>query len=205
VSEAEIDLRAKEVGEAIMQGSMRRRAAGRLHDCLLLNHPLSRASSRALNLFADYLKEKGAATSLRVITEPGFVGGQHVRRATKPRLATRVGSSTSYRRWTFTRRWPPVVIRDPKETRQKRALSRATSTATEMDDFTDLIERACASASYEGVARGHPVRADFLLIPRSASPHTACDRVTGHSGARNILRRAVNQAVGKNFSIDPSG
>jgi hypothetical protein len=100
VSEAEIDVRAKEVGEAIARNRAQYAPAGggtRFTIVSTLTHPVSPAVVQdPLNLFDDYLKEKGVASDLHVIIEPGFVGWTvSPTRAMTPCSATRDSSSTN--------------------------------------------------------------------------------------------------------------
>jgi hypothetical protein len=78
VSDAGIALRARAVSEAIARRRAQYALAGgraRFTIVSSLTHPVSpRVVQDPLNLFADYLKEKGVASDLHVITEPGFVG-----------------------------------------------------------------------------------------------------------------------------------
>src|SRR6476619_3319781 len=73
VSDAEIDVRAKEVGEGIARNRAQYGPAGagtRFTIVSTLTHPVSpRVLQEPLNLLTDYLKEKGVATDLHVITE----------------------------------------------------------------------------------------------------------------------------------------
>src|SRR6185503_10615215 len=75
VSDAEIDLRAKEVAEAIAHHRAEYPQTGsgrRFTVAAALGHPMNaRLLQDPLNLFVDYLKEKNAATDLHVIIEPG--------------------------------------------------------------------------------------------------------------------------------------
>src|SRR4030095_13679875 len=78
VSAAEIDVRAKEVGEGIARNRAQYGQAGggtRFTIVSTLTHPVTaRIVQDPLNLLVDYLKEKGVASDLHVIIEPGFVG-----------------------------------------------------------------------------------------------------------------------------------
>src|SRR4029453_6106835 len=90
VSEAEIDLRAQAVSEAITRYRAQYAPAGggkRFTIVSSLSHPLSpRIVQDPLTLLVDYLKQKGVASDLHVITEPGFVGVDGVSDATDDSL-----------------------------------------------------------------------------------------------------------------------
>ncbi|MGA9996756.1 MAG: efflux RND transporter permease subunit [Pyrinomonadaceae bacterium] len=219
VSEAEIDLRAKDVSEAIT----RHRAeyappAGsnkRFTIAISLTHPVSsRVVEDPLNLFADYLKEKGVATDLHVIKEPGFIGVDGVSDASDETLL-------SYTRQFINDRlqaadfhpdsWPPVLIRDPQETRAKLgAVAGDKYSYREMDDFTHLIEKAL-----KGVPQASKVSRSGILPERVFLLYSQ-ERIASYGlkpadlpqilGARNITPAGPQlEAVGKNFSVEPSG
>ena len=78
VTNAEIDLRAREVSEAIARHRGDYGPAGsasRFTVVISMMHPISpRIVQDPLNLFADYLRKKNVASDLHIITEPGFIG-----------------------------------------------------------------------------------------------------------------------------------
>ena len=218
VSEAEIDLRAKAVSEAIA----RHRAeygpaagAARFTIVSSLTHPISpRVVQDPLNLLADYLKEKGVATDLHVITEPGFVGVDCVSDAGDDALLAHTRQFINERLLAsdfHPDSWPPVVIRDPNEARAKLgAVAGDKYSYREMDDFTDKIEKTLkgipqtSKVSRAGIL---PERV-FLLYSqeRIASYGLKPGDLPNILGARNITSAGPQlEAVGKNFSIDPSG
>ena len=153
VSEAEIDVRAKEVGEAIARNRAQYAPAGggtRFTIVSTLTHPVStRVVQDPLNLFADYLKEKGVASDLHVIIEPGFVGVDGVSDASDETLLDHTRQFINERLQAadfHPDSWPPVVIRDPQETRERLGLVAGDKYSyREMDDFTDLIEKGLKS------------------------------------------------------------
>jgi multidrug efflux pump subunit AcrB len=218
VGEAEIDLRAKEVGEAITRHRARHAPAGggaRFTIVCCLNHPLSpRVVQGPLNMFADYLKEKGAATDLRVIVEPGFVGVDGVSDASDEALL-------GYTRQFINERlqavdfhpdsWPPVVVRDPQEARERLGLVAGDKYSyREMDDFTDLIEKGLKSVPQATKVSRAGILSEriFLLYSqeRIASYGLRPGDLPDILGARNITPAGGQlEAVGKNLSIDPSG
>src|SRR4029453_1076551 len=119
VSEAEIDVRAKEVSEAITRyraQSAPVEGGTRFTIVSTLTHPVSpRIVQDPLNLFTDYLKEKGVATGLYVIIQPGFIGGDGVSDASEQTLLghTRQFINERLQASDFhPDSWPPVVIRD---------------------------------------------------------------------------------------------
>lgn len=218
VSEAEIDLRVKAVSEAI---TLRRReyesvgGATRFTIVSALTHPVSsRVVQGPLNLLADYLKEKGAAGDLHVITAPGFVGVDGASDASDETLLNHTREFISERLQAadfHPDSWPPVVIRDPNEARAKLgAVAGDKYSYREMDDFTDRIEKTLKSlpqASKVSRAGILPERV-FLLYSqeRIASYGLRPGDLPNILGARNITPAGPQlEAVGKNFSIDPSG
>ena len=77
--------------------------------------------------------------------------------------------------------WPPVVIRDPKEARQKLALVAGDKYSyREMDDFTDLIEKGLKS-----VPQATKVSRSGILAERDLSPLLP--------GAHRLLRPAARR------------
>ena len=218
VSEAEIDLRAKEVGEAIARHRAQYAPAGggtRFTIVNSLTHPVSpRVVQDPLNLFADYLKEKGVASDLHVITEPGFVGVDGVSDASDETLLghTRQFINERLQAADFhPDSWPPVVIRDPQETRRKLGLVAGDKYSyREMDDFTDLIEKGLKSVPQATKVSRSGILSEriFLLYSqeRIASYGLQPGDLPNILSARNITPAGGQlEAVGKNFSIDPSG
>lgn len=219
VSEAEIDLRAKDVSEAIARhraeyapptGSNKRFTIA-----ISLTHPVSsRVVEDPLNLFADYLKEKGVATDLHVITEPSFIGVDGVSDASDETLISHSKQFIKDRLQAadfHPDSWPPVLIRDPRETRTKLgAVAGDKYSYREMDDFTDLIEKAL-----KGVPQASKVSRSGIL-PEKVFLLYSQERIASYGlkpadlpnilGARNITPAGPQlEAVGKNFSVEPSG
>lgn len=218
VSEAEIDLRAKDMSEAIARHRTEYEQAGsnkRFTIAISLTHPVSsRVVEDPLNLFADYLKEKGVATDLHVITEPGFVGVDGVSDASDETLlnSTRQFINDRLQAADFhPDAWPPVVIRDPNETRAKLgAVAGDKYSYREMDDFTDLIEKALKSVPQASKVSRSGILPEkvFLLYSqeRIASYGLKPADLPQILGARNITPAGPQlEAVGKNFSVEPSG
>jgi multidrug efflux pump subunit AcrB len=218
VSEAEIDLRAKDVGEAITRHRAEYAPAGggtRFTIVASLNHPVSpRVVQDPLKLFTDYLKEKNAATDLHVILEPGFIGVDGVSEASDETLLgyTRQFVNERLQAADFhPDSWPPVVIRDPQETRQKLGLVAGDKYSyRQMDDFTDIIEKGLKNVpqstkvSRMGIL---PERISLLYSQeRIASYGLQPGDLSNILNARNITPAGGElEAVGRNFSINPSG
>jgi multidrug efflux pump subunit AcrB len=218
VSEAEIDLRAKDVGEAISRHRAEYAPAGsgtRFTIVASLNHPVSpRVVQDPLKLFTDYLKEKNAATDLHVILEPGFVGVDGVSEASDETLLGYTQQFVNERLQAADLHpdsWPPVVIRDPQETRQKLGLVAGDKYSyRQMDDFTDIIEKGLKSVpqstkvSRMGIL---PERISLLYSQeRIASYGLQPGDLSNILNARNITPAGGElEAVGRNFSINPSG
>ncbi|MCM3902343.1 MAG: efflux RND transporter permease subunit [Pyrinomonadaceae bacterium] len=218
MSEAEIDLRAKEVGEAIARHRAQYAPAGggkRFTVVSSLSHPVSpRMVQDPLKLFADYLKEKGAASDLHVITEPGFVGLDGASEASDETLLghTRQFINERLQAADFhPDSWPPVVIRDPQEARSKLGqVAGDKYSYREMDDFTDLIEKGLKSVPQATKVSRSGILSEriFLLYSqeRIASYGLQPGDLQNILRARNITPAGGQlEAVGKNFSIDPSG
>jgi multidrug efflux pump subunit AcrB len=218
VSDAEIELRAKEVSEAITRHRAGYAPAGggtRFTIVNNLTHPISsRVVRDPLDLFADYLKEKGVASDLHVITEPGFIGLDGMSDASDDALLgyTRQFINEKLQASDFhPDSWPPVVIRDPQEARAKlSAVAGDKYSYREMDDFTDLIEKGLKSVPQATKVSRAGILSErvFLLYSqeRVASYGLQPGDLPKILGARNITPAGGElEAVGRNFSIDPSG
>jgi len=218
VSEAEIDVRAKEVSEAIARyRSQYAPAAGETRFTIVsaLTQPVSpRIVQDPLNLLADYLKDKGVATDLHVITEQGFVGVDGVSDASDDALLgyTRQFINDKLQAADFhPDSWPPVVIRDPSDARTKLgAVAGDKYSYREMDDFTDIVEKGLKSVPQATKVSRAGILSEriFLLYSqeRIASYGLKPGDLPNILGARNITPAGGQlEAAGKNFSIDPSG
>ena len=178
VSEAEVDVRAKEVGDAIARNRAQygTPAGGtRFTIVSTLTHPVTtRVVQDPLNLLADYLKEKGVASDLHVIIEPGFVGVDGVSDASDESLL-------GYTRQFINERlqasdfhpdsWPPVVIRDPQQTRERLGLVAGDNTLPQMMIYRYHREGAQTRTSTTKVSRAfmgpNPSERIFLLYSRA--------------------------------------
>jgi hypothetical protein len=218
VSEAEIDIRAQAISEAIARYRAQYAPAGggkRFTIVSSLTHPVSpRVAQAPLNLLADYLKEKGVAGDLHVIAEPGFVGVDGVSDASDESLLDYTRHFTNERLQAtdfHPDSWPPVVIRDPQEARERLGqVAGDKYSYREMDDFTDLIEKALKSVPQATKVSRAGILSEriFLLYSqeRIASYGLQPGDLPKILGARNITPAGGElEAMGKNFSIDPSG
>jgi len=218
VSEAEIDLRAKAISEAITRHRAQYASAAggtRVTIVSSLTHPISpRVVQDPLNLLTDYLKEKNAASDLHIIIEPGFVGVDGVSEASDEALlgCTRQFINERLQAADFhPDSWPPVVIRDPQEAREQLGLVAGDKYSyREMDDFTDRVEK-----TLKGLPQASKVSRSGIL-PEKVFLLYSQERIASYGlkpgdlpnilGARNITSAGPQlEAVGKNFSIDPSG
>ncbi len=218
VSETGIDLRAKAVSDAIT----RRREQyatedGRTRFTIVIGLAQAvspRVVQEPLNLFTGYLKDKKAATEMHVMVEPGFVGVDGVSEESDEALLgyTRQFINDRLQASDFhPDSWPPVVIRDPKETRSRLAsVAGDKYSYRQMDDFTDLIEKTLKSVPQASkVARSGILPEKVFLLysqERIASYGLKTSDLSNILGARNItLAGGQLEAAGKNVSIDPSG
>jgi multidrug efflux pump subunit AcrB len=218
VSEAEIDLRAKAVSEAIARHRAQHTltAGGKRFTIVSsLTHPVpSRVVQDPLKLLADSLKEKGVASDLHVIMEQGFIGVDGATEASDETLLNHTRQFINERLQAadfHPDSWPPVVIRDPNEARAKlAAVAGDKYSYREMDDFTDKIEKTLKGlpqASKVSRAGILPERV-FLLYSqeRIASYGLQPGDLSNILRARNITPAGPQlEGVGKSFSIDPSG
>ena len=218
VSDAEVDLRAKEIAEAITSHRKEYAQTGsgqRFTVAAALGHPMnSRLLQDPLNLFVGYLKEKNAASDLHIIIEPGFIGVDGVSELTDEMLLRYTRQFTSERLQAVEFHpdsWPPVVIRDPQEARAKLAsVAGDKYSYRQMDDFTDLIEKAIKGVPQASkISRAGVLPENIFLLysqERLASYGLKPADLPNVLAARNITSQGPQlEAVGKNFSINPSG
>ena len=218
VSESEIDVRAKEVREAIVRNRAQYAAAGgekRFTIVSTLTHPVSpRVVQDPLNLFADYLRENKLASDLHVITEPGFVGLDGVSDASDEALLEHTRQFIHERLQAadfHPDSWPPVVIRDPEQTRERLGLVAGDKYSyRQMDDFTDIIEKGLKNVPQATKVSRAGILSEriFLLYSqeRIASYGLQPGDLPKILGARNITPAGGQlEAMGRNFTIDPSG
>jgi multidrug efflux pump subunit AcrB len=218
VTNAEIDLRAKEVSEAIARHRRDYAPAGsasRFTVVISMMHPISLGVVQdPLNLFADYLREKNVASDLHIITEPGFVGVDGVSDASTEALLGETHNFINERLQAadfHPDSWAPVVIRDPQEARAKLGpVAGDKYSYRQMDDFTDKIEKGL-----KGVPQASKVSRAGIL-PEKVFLLYSQERIASYGlkpgdlpnilAARNITPTGPQlEAVGRNFSIDPSG
>jgi multidrug efflux pump subunit AcrB len=218
VSDAEIDVRAKEVGEAIARNRAQYGPAGggtRFTIVITLTHPVTaRVVQDPLNLFVDYLKEKGVASDLHVIIEPGFVGVDGVSDASDDTLLDHTRHFINERLQAadfHPDSWSPVVIRDPQQTRERLGLVAGDKYSyRQMDDFTDIIEKGLKNVPQATkVSRAGILSEKIFLLysqERIASYGLQPGDLPKILSARNITPAGGQlEAVGRNFTIDPSG
>jgi multidrug efflux pump subunit AcrB len=107
--------------------------------------------------------------------------------------------------------WPPVVIRDPQQARERLALVAGDKYSyRQMDDFTDIIEKGLKNVPQATKVSRAGILSEriFLLYSqeRIASYGLKPGDLPDILQARNITPAGGQlEAVGKNFSIDPSG
>lgn len=218
VSEAEIEIRARAVSEAITHNRAQydpAKGSNRFTVVTSLTHPISNQIVQdPLNLFADYLKEKKLATDLHIVVDHGFVGVDGVSEASEEALLDYTQKFINERLQAsdfHPDSWTPVVIRDPQEAYTKlRLVAGDKYSYQEMDKFTDLIEKTLKSVPQASkVSR-------VGLLPEQISLFYSQQRIASYGllpadlpnilGARNItLAGGQLEAVGKNLTIDPSG
>jgi multidrug efflux pump subunit AcrB len=218
VSEAEIDVRAKEIGEAIARSRAQYGTPGggtRFTIVSTLTHPVAaRVVQDPLNLLVDYLKEKGVASDLHVIIEPGFVGVDGVSDASDETLLDHTRRFINERLQAsdfHPDSWPPVVIRDPQQTRERLGpVAGDKYSYRQMDDFTDIIEKGLKNVPQATkVSRAGILSENIFLLysqERIASYGLQPGDLPRILSARNITPAGGQlEAVGRNFTIDPSG
>jgi multidrug efflux pump subunit AcrB len=215
-SEAEIALRAASIQSAIEQERARASAGGPRFTVVLAG-PKSlepRLLQTPVSMFLAFVKSKGVAEDVRVLTGPGFVAFDGASTHTEAELLGTVQEFINERLQAqefHPDAWPPVVIRDPLETKAK--LSEVAGdkySHREMDNYTDLIERTLKSVpQVSKVSRSGVLSEKIYLLysqERLAAYGVQPSGLENAMKGRNITTSGGQVNVeGKNVTLDPSG
>jgi multidrug efflux pump subunit AcrB len=216
VGEAELEPRARELQKAIE----RERAGaddGAHRFTLVFNLPQAvapRLLREPAEMFLSFVKEKGFARDVRFIQGGGFFGFDGASDAGDAELLGFVREFTSERLQSaefHPDSWPPVVVRDPAETRAKlMEVAGDKYTYRELDDFTDRIEKTLKLIpQVSKVSRAGTLNESVFLFysqERLAAYGIQPAKLDDILSARNISTSGGQVNVeGKNVSITPSG
>lgn len=218
VDDVEIALRADAVQKAIEQTRAQAPTApGGKRFTLIQNFPPSfniRTVRTGLDLLARFTREKGFAEDIRLIEGAGFVGLDGVSRHSEEQLLGLVGEFVQEHLQPSEFDpdvWPPVVIGDPLETREKiAAVAGEKYSYREMDDFTTTIEKTLKTIPMVSKVSRSGVLDEKVFLEysqeRLAAYNLQSQSLQDILKARNItLPGGRLQVDDKNLTIDPSG
>ncbi|HEX4900766.1 MAG TPA: efflux RND transporter permease subunit, partial [Pyrinomonadaceae bacterium] len=184
---------------------------------LVLTGPLSgemRVLRAPIALFLDFIKEKGFASDVRVITGAGFVAFDGASDQNEQQLLGCVQQFISERMQAaefHPDSWPPIIIRDPQEAQPKlSAVAGDKYSYRQMDDFTDLLEKTLKAVPVVSkVSRSGVLSEKVYLLysqERLAAYGMQPKSLENALSSRNISTPGGQVNVeGKNVSLDPSG
>jgi multidrug efflux pump subunit AcrB len=216
VSEAELGPRASELQRTIERERAGASAEGRRFT-LVFNLPQAiqpRMLREPAEMFLAYVREKGFARDVRFIEGGGFFGFDGASEASDEELLGHVRQFTSEKLQTaefHPDSWPPVVVRDPGETRAKLlTVAGDKYTYRELDDFTDRIERTVKLIpQVSKVSRSGLLNESVFLFysqERLAAYGIQPSKLDDILSARNISSPGGQVNVeGKNVTVEPSG
>ena len=217
-SNVEIGLRARAIEAAIedaRSGLAQESRGSRATIIVCLPQNLEPPSSRRhRDLFGEYLVKQGLGRDLRALQGQGFIGVDAEVKSSDEILIQTVHQFTRERLQTsefHPDAWPPVVIRDPRDTRARlAAVAGDKYSYRELDEFTDLIEKTIKTIPIVSkVTRSGLLDERVFLLysqERLASYGIQTSGLPDILKARNITIPGGQLDVeGKNLRIDPSG
>ncbi|HEY7546817.1 MAG TPA: efflux RND transporter permease subunit, partial [Blastocatellia bacterium] len=184
---------------------------------IVVNFPQSingRMVHSALEVFADFTREKGFASDIRLIEGNGFIGLDGASADTDAQLLSYMEQFISERMQSsglHPDTWEPAVIRDPKDARDRiAAIAGDRYSYRELDGFTDLISKTLKTLpQVSKVERKGLLDEKVYLVysqERLASYGLTLSQLPNILKARNITVAGGQIDVeGKNLTIDPSG
>jgi len=216
----DIELRAA----AILQAIKKVRPAASHRASIILCLPLrvdKRLMLLAVPQFERYVRAVGAGADPRVLEGPGFVGLDIQSDWSDEKLMSMVkGFRTANYGGTAMDpdAWPPFVVRDPSEIRQKlAAVAGEKYSYRELDDFTDMISKVLLSTARTAdgpplvskVTRSGVLNEKIYLLysqERLASYGLKPSNLENIMNARNITAPGGQITVGtKGVVVNPSG
>ena len=216
VSDIELDLRARSVASAIEAV----RAAASTKDgraTLIVSFP-PEINARSMERLGDaarrYFDELPSTSDARLVQHPGFLGldfatsldDDALRQALLRFAGDRLRLSELH-----PDVWRAVVIRDPKDARDRlAAVAGERYSYHELDQFTDTVQRYLQSVPIVSKVSRSGVLPEQVYLEysqeRLASYGIQASQLAGIIGARNITAPGgVLEVGGKNVVIDPSG
>ncbi len=214
VSEVEIDLRANAIQPAIEKA---RASSNGSRAALVVCFPQAlelQMIRKHRDMFVEYLKKQNTVTDTRLLEGAGFIGLDAVVSVDDAALAAatqRFLREELQAAELHPDAWQPVVIRNPKETRDKLAAAAGDKYSyRELDQFTDQIEKTIKTLPMVSkVSRTGLLDERVFLYysqERLAAYGIQTSKLPDVLSARNITLPGGQLAVeGKNLSIDPTG
>jgi multidrug efflux pump subunit AcrB len=216
-SDVEIQLRARDIRAGIEQVRATTDPAAGKRASLIYAYPPSvdpRWLREVVHQSAEFAKEAGAATDLRDIVGPGYVG---LDGATTLQEAAILDNALRFLRERVRTTelhpdvWRPIVVFDPAETEAKlTTVAEGRYTYRELDNFTDDLKRRLLSVPEVSKVSRTGVLAERVFLDfsqrRFASFGIQMNEISQALAARNItVPGGVIEADGKAIGIDPSG
>src|SRR6185295_7057450 len=217
-SETDIALRASAIKQAIEKTRAQALASPTgSRFTIVVNFPPSlgaRIVHPGLEAFADFTRQKGYASDIRLVEGAEFIGLDgssteddaallgHLQEFVVERM-----QSSGFHPDT----WQPAIIRDPNETQERiAAIAGDRYTYRELDDFTDLIAKTLKTVpEVSKVERKGLFDEKVYMVysqERLASYGVTLSKIPDILKARNITVAGGQIDVqGKNLTIDPSG
>lgn len=214
VSEVEIDLRASAIQSAIEKA---RAESNGSRASLVVCFPQAldlQMIRKHRDMFVEYLKKQNTVTDTRLLEGAGFIGldaAVNVDDAVLAAATQRFLREELQAAELHPDAWQPVVIRNPKETRDKLAAAAGDKYSyRELDQFTDQIEKTIKTLPMVSkVSRTGLLDERVFLYysqERLAAYGIQTSKLPDVLSARNITLPGGQLAVeGKNLSIDPTG
>ena len=170
--------------------------------------------ARGLTAFVQDAEGHGILSGMQLFYGAGFViadGFTHQQDATIYAYGRVFVQSRLHESEIHPDAWPPILVHDPAELREKLAANAGNKyTYRELDEFTDLLSRALAGATEVSRVDRSGVLPEQIYLDysqeRLASYGLQPSNLKGILNARNItLPGGSLEAGSKNIIIDPSG
>lgn len=172
------------------------------------------AVRHAFNVVVRFAEERGSIRDVRLFEGSGFMGldaASDLDDATLLAYARGYTQERLHQSELHPDSWPPVIIRDPKETQAKlAAVAGDKYSYRDLDDFTDLIARTIQGAPQVAKVERKGVLPEQIYLDysqeRLAEYGVAPANIKEVLGARNITLPGGTLEVAPNsIQIDPSG
>jgi multidrug efflux pump subunit AcrB len=215
MDEVQVALRADQVRAAIEAARAGARAEGRVS--LVYNFPASitaASARRAALLYLRSAEAEGAFRSPRLLEGPQFIGVDGVSDLADQALLAHVDRFIEERLRAseiHPDAWPPVVIRDPAETRARlAAVAGAKYSYRELEEFTDLMKRTFQTVPQVSKVDRAGVQQELVTLSfsqeRVASYGLQLSRLSDVLKARNTaVGGGQIEVEGRTVTLNPTG